>query len=165
MDEFRRRGQDMLNMAGLTVEVVTNERVVYSQEDVDMVVAPGTAGTMAVLPHHAPLVTTLAGGELRVVQGGNEQSMVVFGGFMEVTPEKVIVLADVAENVEEIDLSRAEEARKRAESEIASAARSTQAEDLQTAQAAMRRASVRLRVAERRRGSRRRSDTSAPPGM
>ena len=95
----------------LTVEIVTSERIVFSDSDVDMVTAPGSEGMLGILPNHAPLVTTLSAGELRIKKGGTEQSMVVFGGFMEVLPDKVIVLADVAEKVEEIDLQRAEEAR------------------------------------------------------
>ena len=101
-------------MAKLHVEIVTGERVVYTENDVDMVVAPGADGTLGILPHHAPLITTLANGELRIKKGGSEQSIVVFGGFMEVTPEKVIVLADSAERAEEIDVARAEAARRSA---------------------------------------------------
>lgn len=140
-------------MATLTVEIVTNERIVYSENDVDMVSAPGTGGVIGVLPHHAPLVTTLSAGELRVKKGGTEQSMVVFGGFMEVTPDKVIVLADVAEKVEEIDITRAEAARRRAEEAIARGGGGTV--DLAQAEAHLQRAQVRLRVSERRRHGRR----------
>ena len=70
-------------MAKLTVEVVTGERVVYTESDVDMVVAPGGDGSLGILPQHAPLISTLAAGELRVKKGANEQSIVVFGGFIE----------------------------------------------------------------------------------
>ena len=94
-------------MAKLTVEIVTGERVVFTETDVDMVIAPGSDGTLGILPKHAPLITTLANGELRVKKGNAEQSMVVFGGFMEVTPDKVIVLADTAERADEIDVARA----------------------------------------------------------
>ena len=139
-------------MAKLIVEVVTGERIVFTDDEVDMVIAPGASGTLGILPHHAPLITTLAGGELRVKKGGQEYSMVVFGGFMEVTPEKVIILADAAERVEEIDATRAEEARKRAEEDLSKRAG---VEDLATAQASLRRANIRLRTAERRRSSRR----------
>ena len=109
-------------MAKLSVEIVTGERVVFTEDDVDMVVAPGSDGTLGILPRHAPLITTLAAGELRVKKGGREQSIVVFGGFMEVTPEKVIVLADTAERAEEIDVARAEAARRRAEEALANRA-------------------------------------------
>lgn len=138
--------------SSLTVEIVTNERVVLSETDVEMVSAPGSEGTLGILPNHAPLVTTLSAGELRIKKGNNEQSMVVFGGFMEVLPDKVIVLADVAEKVEEIDLQRAEAARKRAEEAIARGGDRT---DLAAAEARLSRAQVRIKVSERRRGHRR----------
>ncbi len=143
-------------MAKLSVEVVTGERLVYSDDEVDMVVAPGAAGTLGILPNHAPLITTLAAGELRVKKGGQEHSMVVFGGFMEVTPTKVIVLADGAERLEEIDTERAEQARRSAEEALSQRAG---VEDLAAAQASLRRATIRIRTAERRRSGRR------PPEM
>lgn len=139
-------------MAKLTVEVVTGERIVFTDDEVDMVIAPGSSGTLGILPHHAPLITTLSGGELRVKKGAQEYAMVVFGGFMEVTPEKVIILADAAERVDEIDASRADSARKRAEEELSKRGAT---EDLAAAQASLRRANIRLRTAERRRSSRR----------
>ncbi len=142
-------------MAKLSVEVVTGERIVFSEDDVDMVVAPGASGTLGILPSHAPLITTLAGGELRVKKAGQEHSMVVFGGFMEVTPTKVIILADAAERIDEIDASRAESARKRAEDDLSKRASN---EDLAAAQASLRRANIRLRTVERRRSSRRPSE-------
>ena len=134
-------------MAKLRVEIVTGERVVYTEEDVDMVVAPGIDGTLGILPRHAPLITVLSSGELRIKKGGREEALVVFGGFMEVTPDRVIILADTAENVEEIDLAQAEEARRRAEASIAN--RQGQV-DLEKAEAALRRATLRLRVGKRR---------------
>ena len=73
-------------MAKLDVEIVTGERVVLSETDVDMVVAPGSDGALGILPQHAPLISTLAAGELRVKKGNREQAIVVFGGFIEVTP-------------------------------------------------------------------------------
>ena len=139
-------------MPTLQVEIVTGERVVYSEDDVDMVIAPGIDGTLGILPRHAPLITVLKEGELRVKKGGSEQSIVVFGGFMEVTPEKVIVLADTAEHLEEIDVARAEEARRQAESSLANRQDSV---DLEQAQAELRRANLRLQLGQRR-GQRRR---------
>ncbi len=138
-------------MAKLHVEVVTGERVVYTEDDVDMVVAPGSDGTLGILPRHAPLISTLASGELRIKKGGREQALVVFGGFMEVTPDKVVILADTAERAEEIDLQRAEESRRRAEAEIA---RRSSDVDLARAELALRRAAVRLQIGQRRRGRR-----------
>jgi len=142
--------------SSLTVEIVTNERIVLSESDVEMVSAPGSEGMMGILPNHAPLVTTLSAGELRIKKAGTEQSMVVFGGFMEVLPNKVIVLADVAEKVEEIDIKRAEEARKRAEEAIARGGGDSV--DLAEAEARLQRAQVRLRISDRRRAGRRPSD-------
>jgi F-type H+-transporting ATPase subunit epsilon len=139
-------------MAGkLTVEIVTGERVVLREEDADMVVAPGGAGVLGILPEHAPLVTTLSAGELRIKKGASEQSILVFGGFMEVSENKVLVLADSAERAEELDLERAEEARRRAEGSIAGR-QSTM--DLQEAQASLRRANLRLRIGQKRGGRR-----------
>ena len=138
-------------MAGkLHVEIVTGERVILTEDDVDMVLVPGGAGMLGILPQHAPLVTTLSLGELRLKKGGTEQSILVFGGFMEVSNNKVLVLADTAERVEELDLARAEDARKRAEVSIASR-QSTM--DLEEAQASLRRANLQLRVGQKR-GSR-----------
>jgi F-type H+-transporting ATPase subunit epsilon len=139
-------------MAKLQVEIVTGERVVFTENDVDMVVAPGSDGVLGILPRHAPLITTLAAGELRVKKAGREQSLVVFGGFMEVTPEKVIVLADTAERAEEIDVSRAEAARGRAQAEISRRASTI---ELAQAEAALRRASLRLQIGQRRASRRR----------
>jgi F-type H+-transporting ATPase subunit epsilon len=139
-------------VATLSVEIVTNERIVFSETDVDMVTVPGSEGVLGVLPNHAPLVTTLSAGELRIKKGGTEQSMVVFGGFMEVLPDKVIVLADAAEKVEEIDVQRAEAARRRAEEAIA---KGGDHDDLAAASARLSRAQVRIKVSERRRSSRR----------
>ena len=99
-------------MATLHLEIVTQERRLFS-EDVDMVVAPGSEGELGILPHHAPLLTTLKEGELRVKKGGNEEYFTIGGGFMEVQPDHVIVLADVAEQANEIDIARAEEAARR----------------------------------------------------
>lgn len=138
-------------MAKLHVEIVTGERVVFTEEDVDMVVAPGIDGTLGILPRHAPLVTILSSGELRVTKGGNEQALIVFGGFMEVANDRVIVLADTAERAEEIDVARAEEARQRAESSIANR---QSAVDLEHAAVELRRANLRLRIGQRRAGRR-----------
>ncbi|HEY7030966.1 MAG TPA: F0F1 ATP synthase subunit epsilon [Thermomicrobiales bacterium] len=139
-------------MAKLQVEIVTGERVVFTENDVDMVVAPGSDGVLGILPRHAPLITTLAAGELRVKKAGREQSLVVFGGFMEVTPEKVVVLADTAERAEEIDVGRAEAARGRAQTEIARRASTI---ELAQAEAALRRATLRLQIGQRRASRRR----------
>jgi len=134
-------------MAKLRLEIVTAERVVYS-EDVDMVVAPGVEGQLGILPHHAPLLTALKLGELEVKKDGEVTYMAIGGGFLEVLGDKVIVLADTAERAEEIDVARAEAAKRRAEERL----RERRPEiDVVRAEAALRRALLRLRVAERRR--------------
>jgi F-type H+-transporting ATPase subunit epsilon len=143
-------------MAKLEVEIVTGESVILTESDVDMVVAPGGDGTLGILPGHAPLISTLAAGELRVKKGGREQSIVVFGGFIEVTPVKVIVLADTAEHSDEVDLEQAEAARRRAEEALRNRG---DAVDMEEALASLRRANLRLNV-----GRRRRRTPGATPG-
>jgi F-type H+-transporting ATPase subunit epsilon len=138
-------------------EIVTAERLV-SSEEADVVVAPGAAGELAILPHHAPLLTSLRPGEIRMVQGKEESFIAVSGGFMEVLANKVTILADTAERADEIDLQRTEEALKRAQEEIASAASD---QDLSRALASMRRSQARMKVARRRRRGPPRSD--GPP--
>jgi len=144
-------------MATTRLEIVTAERVVFS-EDVDVVIAPGIEGQLGVLPHHAPLMTTLMPGELLVRKGGEEFSLVISGGFVEVRPDRIIVLADAAERVEEIDVARAEEAKRRAEERLKAPAAEV---DHARAEAALRRSLVRLQVAARRR---RRSKPQPPSG-
>jgi len=139
------------------LDIVTAERVVFS-EDVDVVIAPGVEGQLGVLPHHAPLMTTLMPGELLVRKGGEEFSLAITGGFVEVRPDRIIVLADAAERVEEIDVARAEEAKRRAEERLKAPAPEV---DLLRAEAALRRSLMRLEVVARRR---RRSKTQPPPG-
>ena len=97
----------------IRLEIVTPERAVLT-DDVDMVIAPASEGYVGILPHHAPLLTTLGPGELRIKKGGVETSLAVFGGFMDVRPDRVVVLTEAAEHAEEIDESRAEAARARA---------------------------------------------------
>ncbi len=135
-------------MSDIRLEIVTAERVVFS-EDVDAVVAPGIEGELGILPHHAPLMTMLQPGELRVRKGGEELFLVVSGGFLEVRPDRVIVLADAAERVEEIDIARAEEAKRRAEERLSMPAAPEL--DLARTEAALRRSIARLKVGERRR--------------
>lgn len=137
----------MARPAKLSVEVVTGEGVVYEADDVDMVVAPGADGQLGILPKHAPLFSLLAAGEMRVKHGSNEESLVVFGGFLEVLNNQVIVLADTAERVVEIDMQRAETARQRAEARLIQRGEGL---DLARAEQSLQRAAVRLRVAQRR---------------
>lgn len=135
-------------MANLSVEIVTGESVVYGKEDVSMVVAPGAEGSLGILPSHAPLVTLLKEGELRVKSGSGEEALVVHGGFMEVLNNKVVVLADTAERASDIDVERAEAARASAEEALRNRSDSV---DIAEAEAALRRAAVRLRIARNRR--------------
>ena len=137
-------------MAKLSLEIVTAERVVYSEE-VDVLVAPGAEGELGILPQHAPLMTMLQSGELRVRQDGEEHSIFVSGGFLEVLSDKVTVLADTAERAEEIDVARAEEAKKRAQERVAAP---PEGADHARAQAAMFRSLMRLKVAEKSRRKR-----------
>ena len=132
----------------LHLEVITPERKVY-EDDVDMVVAPATEGYVGILPHHVPLFTTLGPGEFKVKKGGVEEVLAVFGGFMDVRSDRVVVLTDAAEPAEEIDASRAQQARERAQQVLAAGPAS--AADEQRARAELQRPLVRLRVSESRR--------------
>jgi F-type H+-transporting ATPase subunit epsilon len=134
-------------VAPIRLEIVTPERLVL-QEDVDIVVARGAEGDIGILHGHEPLVTQLATGELMFRTGGEEQHMAISGGFLEVRPDKVVVLADVAERSEEIDRERAERARERAEAALTEN-RGTQLEA--EAAASLQKALLRLRVAQQRR--------------
>ncbi len=142
-------------MPKLDVEVVSAERVVYTGE-ADMVVAPGTMGVLGILPRHASLLTSLNPGVLRILQGGEEVVMAVGGGFLQVNNNRVEILTDAAERAEEIDVARAEEARRRAERALAELP-TTHAEEAGAVEAALRRSLARLKVAEmrRRRGQQR----------
>ncbi len=135
-------------MASIRLDIVTAERAVYS-EDVEMVIAPGVEGQLGILPHHTPLMTMLEPGELIVRKGAEEFSLAVSGGFLEVRPDRVIVLADSAERAEEIDIARAEEAKRRAEQQLAE--RYIPGVDAARVEAALRRSLIRLKVAARRR--------------
>jgi F-type H+-transporting ATPase subunit epsilon len=132
-------------MSSVRLDIVTAERVVYS-EDVDMVIAPGIEGQLGILPHHTPLMTTLQSGELRVKKGTDELCLAISGGFLEVRPDKVVVLADAAERVEEIDVARAEEAKRRAQERLSE--KQVSGADAARAEAALQRSLARLRVVE-----------------
>jgi F-type H+-transporting ATPase subunit epsilon len=131
----------------LQLEIVTPERLAYSDE-VDSVVLPGAEGEIGVLPHHAPLVSTLGVGELRIRKGGEEESFAIVGGFLQVRPDKVVVMAETADLASDIDLERAQEARREAERALESGFR--EGVDLAAARAQLQQALLRIRVAERR---------------
>lgn len=132
---------------GIRLDVVTPEKQLFSGE-VDSILAPGVKGQLGILPHHAPLITALEEGELVARRGGEEMAFAIHGGYMQVLPDRVIVLADVGERAEEIDVAQAEAARQRAEELLK---KEPPPEVRAEAVAALRRAHVRLRVASRRR--------------
>ncbi len=134
-------------MASFRLDIVTAERTVFS-EDVDAVTAQGIEGQLGILPHHIPLMTKLQSGELKVTQRGDEFFLAISGGFLEVRPDKVTILADTAERAEEIDIARAEEAKRRAEEEI-----SHPRTEIAIAQAgaALRLSLIRIKVGQKRR--------------
>jgi F-type H+-transporting ATPase subunit epsilon len=140
----------------LQLEIVTPERLAFSGP-VDSVVLPGIEGELGVLPHHAPLLAMLGVGELRLRREGSaEESFAIVGGFVQVRPDKVVVMAETADMASEIDLEKAQEARR--EAERALEAGYHEGADLSSARAALQQALLRIRVAERRRheGARRR---------
>jgi F-type H+-transporting ATPase subunit epsilon len=134
-------------MSPIKLEVVTAERLVYSDE-VDILVAPGMEGQLGILPHHEPLMTILQAGEMMARKGNEEISWAISGGFLEVQPDRIIVLADTAERDDEIDLQRAEEAKRRAEERLRE---KTSTVDVSRAEAALQRSITRLKVGQRRR--------------
>jgi F-type H+-transporting ATPase subunit epsilon len=128
-------------------EIVSQDRLVY-EGDVDIVVLPGSEGEMGILPHHAPLLTTLKFGLIRVRTHGEEQVFTVAGGVAEIQPSIVTILADAAENVLEIDVARAEAARQRAAEALASV-KNVDVDAYLALEAALRRSNLRLDAAKR----------------
>jgi F-type H+-transporting ATPase subunit epsilon len=135
----------------LRVQIVTAERQLFSEDDVDMVVAPGAEGVVGILPKHAPLLSTLQPGVVRIKRAGAEETMVVGGGFLQVARDRVLILADTAERADELDETRAAEARERARQALANAVNSGQRLQAEAARVALRRADARVHVAQRRR--------------
>jgi F-type H+-transporting ATPase subunit epsilon len=134
-------------MATFKLEIVTAERMVFSEE-VSALIAWGMEGQLGILPHHAPLMTMLQPGDLMIRKDKEEEYLAISGGFLEVRPDKVIILADACERVDEIDIARAEEAKRRAQETMKAAPLTAQAA---SAEAALRRSLARLKVAERKR--------------
>jgi F-type H+-transporting ATPase subunit epsilon len=134
-------------MATFRLEVVTAERMVFA-DDVNEVVAWGMEGQLGILPHHAPLMTMLQPGDLLIKKDNEEEYLAISGGFLEVRPDKVIILADACERAEEIDIARAEAAMRRAEATLKERPPEV---DTAAAEAALRRSLARLKVAEKRR--------------
>lgn len=131
----------------LLLEIVTPERLAYSGV-VDSVQLPGSEGELGVLPHHAPLVSTLGVGELRIRTAGAEESFAIVGGFLQVRPDKVVVMAETADMASEIDLEAAQAARREAEKALETGYH--EGADLAAARASLQQALLRIRVAERR---------------
>ena len=137
-------------MAKIKLDIVSAERLLLS-EQVDYISAPGAGGIVGILPRHTPLLTSLAIGELRYKKEGEEFTFAIHGGFMEVRPDQVTVLADVAEHADEIDEARAEESRKRAQEALKEKPRADA--EYAMIEQSLRRAELRLRVARRKHGS------------
>ncbi len=133
-------------------EIVSQDRQVFSG-DADMVIVPGIQGEMGILPNHAPLLSTLKFGILRVRYLGQEQIFTIAGGVIEVQPDLVTVMADAAENVQEIDISRAEAAKRRAE-EILKQGPHPDSDSYLKIESALRRSNLRLEAVKRYRGQR-----------
>ncbi len=131
----------------LQLDIVTPEKLAYSDQ-VDSVVLPGSEGELGVLPHHAPLISMLGAGELRLRKDGAEESFAIVGGFLQVLPDKVVVMAETADMASEIDLEKAQEARRQAEQALESGY--VEGADLAAARASLQTALLRIRVAERR---------------
>jgi F-type H+-transporting ATPase subunit epsilon len=131
------------------LRVVSVERSLFEGE-VEFIIANGADGELGVLARHAPLMTVLKPGPLRIQEtiGGPEQVLFVGGGFMEVLPDRVTVLADIAEHADEISVERAEEARRRAQERLAGTLTTAEETEFQNALAM---AEARLRLARMRR--------------
>lgn len=131
----------------LRCEIVSQDRMVF-EGDVDIVVVPGESGEMGILPNHAPLLTTLKYGVLKVRTQGKELDFTVAGGIMEVQPQIVTILADAAENVEEIDVARAREAKQRVE-ELLKEGPPPDLDSYLAMEAALKRSNLRLEAVRR----------------
>jgi len=134
-------------MATFRLEIATAERMIFAA-DVNEVVVWGVEGQLAILPHHAPLMTMLQPGDVMIKTNQGEEYLAISGGFLEVRPDRVIILADACERAEEIDIARAEAAKRRAEEILKTHPPRV---DAAAAEAALRRSLVRLKVAEKRR--------------
>ncbi len=129
-------------------EIVSQDRTIF-QDDVDIVILPGADGEMGILPHHAPVLTTLKFGVIKIRRAGKEELFAVAGGVAEVQPDIITVLADAAENIEEIDIVRAKAARKRAEDALANLSPETDRDVYLIMEAALRRSNLRLDAVRR----------------
>ena len=133
-------------------EIVSQDRTVF-QGDVDIVILPGAAGKMGILPHHAPVLAILKYGVIKIRHNGKEELFTVAGGMAEVQPDIVTILADAAENIEDIDITRAQAAKKRAQDALAHLKPEDQDAYLRM-EAALRRSNLRLDIVRRYRKTR-----------
>ncbi len=132
-------------MKTFLLEIVTPERVTF-KDQVEFLAAPSYEGELGVLPGHTPLLSELKTGLLRFKKEGEQETVAISGGFLQIHPDHIVVLAETAELAEEIDAERARQAAERAKSQLASAGNGP---DLAVAEAALRRALIRLRATER----------------
>jgi F-type H+-transporting ATPase subunit epsilon len=133
-------------------EIVSQDHLVF-EGDADIVVLPGAAGEMGILPNHAPLLSTLKMGVVKVRRDNREEIFTVTGGVVEVQPDIVTILADAAENIEEIDVARAEAAKQRAEELLAEGPYEEDMDEYLALEAALRRSDLRLNSVKRFRAS------------
>ena len=131
------------------VEIVTQERKVFEEREADMVIVPGSEGEMGVLPHHAPVLTTMGFGELVVRKGNKEERFVIYGGVVDIRPDKVVALAYLAESSFALDDEKIEAARSRAAKMMAEGV--PEAEN-RTAALELRRAELAIRVKNKLKG-------------
>ena len=128
-------------------EIISQDRIVF-QGDVDIVVVPGVEGVMGILPNHSPLLSTLQYGIITIRQKNQEEYFTVAGGVVEVTGSQVTILANAAENVDEINIQRAEDARQRAEISLKEAG-AVKPEDQAALQLALKRSTLRIAAVQR----------------
>lgn len=144
-------------------DIITQERIVFSGQ-VDAVNLPGIEGRMGILPNHSPLLTMLDFGEVVVRTGGQEEYFAIGGGFLEVQPDHVTILADSAEQADEIDLDRADSARQRAE-EIMRTGVKDDPDRIAAVRASLLKAQVRAEVGRRRRRRAQATGSELPPSL
>jgi F-type H+-transporting ATPase subunit epsilon len=134
------------------IELVTQEKKIFDEPEADIVMVPAVEGEMGVLPNHAPVLTTLTFGELVVRKGAAEERFAIYGGVVDVRPDKVVILADLAESSYALDMEKAQEARERARQLLDE---SLPEADNREAELALRRANLALRISQkiRSRGS------------
>ncbi len=133
-------------MTSIHVEIVSPEGLIYSGE-ADSITVPGIEGELGILPRHAPLITLVQPGEVSLKKGAEEVNIAIYGGFLEVRPDRVIILADAARRSEEIDVARAEEAKHRAEQRLAD--RNISEVERAQAEASLRQALASLKTVEK----------------